>query len=88
MTRIFILYNGRAIHDEDRAQVPEACGSDFTRESFDTWRGVDAVLFVYDAQRVDGEWTATNGRRVAHLLDANTYEQVIRDIKREIEKCT
>ena len=60
----YIVYDGRAVYDEDAAAVLDSIGeasrddalAEFKRE----WSDADAVLFEYD---VDGE-EIINGRRV------------------------
>ena len=65
MTKVYILYDGRAATgDTDNASVLEAM-SKFDREDWLFWRGHDGVLFEY--VEVNGE--LVNEEMIGHLSE-------------------
>jgi len=65
VTKVYILYDGRAATgDTDKASVLEAM-SKFDREDWEFWRGHDGVLFAYDQEGV----RAKNERMIGHLCE-------------------
>lgn len=67
--KVYIIYDGRAMHDTDAACVLEVCdnGRGDLREALYTWRGHDAVLVEYSVA-ADGR-TLENERLIGHLRE-------------------
>lgn len=82
MRHEYIIYDGRALFmNTDDCQIMEAAGPQFTRRTFDLWKGTDVVLVQYDTKPspIDGEQLLENEKVIGPL--ALGFDELIRRIK-------